>query len=220
MVNSMNIKSLITIKKTVLGVIAGIGIWFIFCENNSTLPTDNSTGDIRGSYLMDSYCMADLVSPSANTISIDSLLKIAGCAAGPTINCDNVKDSTKCCLSMSTIFITDDSLVRFGYHCPGDNSGSTRIAYGYVYKDGKLTGDLLSGDDKDTEYTMKTLLTKNSDESIIITQFRAIKSYVNDSTYYTLCRSTYKKSQNTCFHYNDVPTCSDNYDPGFPIPVW
>lgn len=220
MVNCKNNKYMVTIKKAVLGVIVGVGIWFTFCENTSTSSTDKSTGDIRGCYLMDSYCMANLVSPSINTISIDSLLKIAKCATGTIVDCDRVKGSTKCCLSMSTIFITNDSLVRFGYHCPGDNSGSTRIAYGYVYKAGKLTGDFLSGYNKETEYSMETLLTKNSDESIIITQFGSFKSYENDSTYYTLCRSTYKKSDNTCYNYNEIPTCTDNYEPWFPIPVW
>jgi hypothetical protein len=222
MENCMNNKTMVTIKKIVLCIIAGVGIWFTFCENSSTSPTDTSTGDIRGSYLMDSYCIATEKSPSVNAISIDSLLKVAECDSEEIIDCDMSKGGTKCCLSMSTIFITGDSLVRFGYHCPGDRSGSTRIAYKYVYNNGQLTGDSLSGDFKlsEGERTIKTFFKKNSDESIVITQLGSFTSYKNDSTYYTLCKSTYKKSDSTCFNYNSVPTCIDNNEPWFPIPLW
>jgi len=209
--------------KLLLCIIAVAGIVFIFCENSSTSPTQNiSTDDIRGSYLMDSYCIATEKSPSVNAISIDSLLKVAECDSEEIIDCDMVKGGTQCCLSMSTIFITGDSLVRFGYHCPGDRGGSTRIAYRYVYNNGQLTGDSLCGDFKlaDGERIMKTFLKKNIDESIEITQIGSFTSYKNDSTYYELCKSTYKKSDITCFNYNSVPTCIYNNKPWFPIPIW
>src|SRR5512133_560139 len=171
-----------TLKKLLLCIIAMAGIMITDCENNSTSPTGNETINLKGKYLMDSYCMANVSSLSVNPVSIDSLLSVANCANGTIVSCDEVKkDSTKCCLSMSTIIITDDSLVRFGFHCPGDNSGSTRIAYGYVYKDGQLTGENLSGivNDTEGEYTRTTFLKKNSDESIVITQVWTIKSYEN-----------------------------------------
>jgi hypothetical protein len=212
-----------TLKIVLLCIIAMAGIVITDCDNNSTSPTGNETINLKGKYLMDSYCIANVSTLSVNPVSIDSLLSVADCAIGTIIGCDEVKkDSTKCCLSMSTIIITDDSLVRFGFHCPGDNSGSTRSAYGYVYNDGKLTGDLLSGDVKtaEGESSWKTFLKKNSDESIVITQLQSLTIYENDSTYYLLYKSTYKKSDNTCYNYNDLPTCSENYEPRFPIPVW
>jgi len=212
-----------TLKKLLLFIIVIAGIMITDCENNSTSPTGNETINLKGKYLMDSYCIANVATLSVNPLSIDSLLSVAGCANGTIIGCDEVrKDSTKCCLSLSTIIFTDDSLVRFGFHCPGDNSGSTRIAYGYVYNDGKLTGDLLSGDVKtaEGESSWKTFLKKNSDESIIITQLQSLTVYGIDSTYYLLCKSTYKKSDNTCYNYNDLPTCSETYEARFPIPTW
>jgi len=215
----MNNISKFTLGRLLLCVFAGVGIWFVYCDITS--PWEKDEPDIRGSYLMVNYCFVGVSAPSGKHVSIDSLLSVAECTSGQVIF-DHVNENTSCSLSMSTIIITDDSLVRFGYHCSGDSSGSTRVAYGYVFKDGKLTGDSLSGISKipEGEKTMKTLLTKNDDESIVITQVGAFTSYEEDSTYHVLYKSTFKKSHNVCYHYNDVPTCFDNYEPWFPIPVW
>jgi hypothetical protein len=204
-------------------LIAGVVASFFFCENNSaTRVNTNHNSGIEGTYLMSNYCIAGLTVPSARSISMDSLLSIASCNSRYVLNCDTETGNAKCCLSMSTLIITTDTIVRYGYHCPGDNSGSTRISYGYMYKDGKLTGDSLSGIIKAAqgEKNMTTFLTKHNDESITITQLGKYITPTSDSTYYLLYKSDFIKSEKSCFNYNDEPTCTDNYGPWFPIPIW
>lgn len=55
------------------------------------------------------------------------------------------------------LFVTEDSLVVFGTHCSGENSGNPKYVYPYSWENGVLLGDSLSsefeyGDDQTTVY--------------------------------------------------------------------
>jgi hypothetical protein len=174
-------------------------------------PNDRSC--IEGNYLLTKFCMAFSETAGMHpTIPLDSMLNNADCATSP------IQDL----ISMSTLIITRDSIVRFGYHCPGDNSGSTRIAYGYRYNRGQLFGDSLSGRIEVAEGTkeMSTYLEKNQDKSITVTQIGQL--YINeiDSTFIIIYRGNYDKYDSTYYKYEDEPTCRENYGPWFPIPFW
>lgn len=171
---------------------------------------------IQGKYVLLEYCVSYYTKKGTN---IDTQLTMEGYRLNNT-GCSTASEDSF--VSMSTMIITTDSIIRFGFHCPGDNSGSTRIAYGYRLNNGKLVGDSLCGEGVSGPVQILRISTieKHHDNSLKLIQYGFYSHIQKDSTFCGVFEGKYVERDSTMFNYGDEPTCKDNYSPWFPMPFW
>jgi hypothetical protein len=184
--------------------------FLLLCNCNNLTTNDNpSSDDIRGTYYLMEYGFEQFSDSALTEMQMIDSVEIANAMINDT-------------LSISTLIITEDSIVRFGFHCPGDNIGTTRIAYHYKIENTHLIGDSLSGVREDSVARMefRTVFEKINSDTLSITQVGKTHVVGQRHNFILISKGTYIKKNGTTFSLSDTPTCSDNYEPYFPIPFW